>query len=126
MLTAPTGYCQLVCFSRVLFSDYSKILVKWYQWMLGPGIVVSVSICSGLVMEYWPNVGTCGFHEHSQLRMSFLPFGFFFSLAVVTIHPNSHPSYSPCWPKLSKAIKIEHYLFARLVVITKYCSADQY
>ena len=74
MFTASTCECRLVYFSRVLFADHlNPRLVKWHkrglQFSNGEliWIPLSVYVCLGFIVEYWPFVGTCTHHSYSKL-----------------------------------------------------------
>ena len=53
-------------FSEVLFANHDEIVpIEGSNLGWGPNIAANVSnICLGLVVEYWPTVGTRGRHNH--------------------------------------------------------------
>ena len=112
MFTASTVQCQLVCFSRVLFSDHvNSRLVKWHQWrapklQCGPDIAPTVSIrLSSLVVEYWPIVGECGCYSYSRLY-HYVILLLCFSLchhpppSIPRLFPPAHPHIH--WPNINE------------------------
>ena len=85
----------LICFSRIFFADHVySWLVKWCQ-LRAPicgdlvWLPLSVHVCLGPVVEYWPFVGTCGYHS---TRNS--------TIYVILLHCLSfcHHSPHPCTP----------------------------
>ena len=57
---------------------------------------LSVHVCLGIVVEYWPFVGTCGRHNHTKLLFVS---SWFFDLAFATTHtspvkPPANPLYT--------------------------------
>ena len=104
----------------MLFADHvNPRIVKWHQWRApiwqwGPAMAPTVSthMPIGLVVEYWPFVGTCRHPSHSKLyhvcrHASFLP------LPPLTPPPyihwlninEFHEKIVKNWQKLSKTDK---------------------
>lgn len=79
-------------------------------------ILLPLSICVylGLVLEYWPIVGTCGCHNHSKLDHSC------HSVFPSLLPPSTSPQPSLpllCWQKIQKVIQnISHDLICQLIV----------
>ena len=110
-------------------------LVKWRQKRHQKGLRVgcgdliwlplSVHVCLGLVVEYWPFVGACTRHSYSELYYLCL-LSFLFKLLPPPTPPSrpSCPSPNIHWPNINefheknrkKLVKISHYLLVRLVV----------
>ena len=127
MFSSSTGWCQLVCFSRVLFADnVNQRLVKWCQrrdaiWLSCTGIwlPLSVYVCLGTVVEYCPFLDTCTHHSYSKLCCLCL-LASLFKLLPTPPHPCdpfAHPLIAIRWPNSNdfheancqKLIKISRY-----------------
>ena len=120
-------------FARVLLADHlNPLLAKWHQrrapmWQRGsdkaPTVSAHLSIL-GLVLEYWPFVGTCTCHSYSTLY-HLCHLASLFKLLILLTPPScpSCPSLIYAGPVLMNSMKkspkigkISHYLLTRLVV----------